>query len=100
MIEGGLMSYIVKGMSAKHACVYSSIVPRAGTTGRVVDDAEEKMGRMLRNFQDHVHNKFNRYAFGFFACELMNLALAASALVATHRFLDYQYFDYGVKIYR
>ena len=71
-----------------------------GTTGRVVDDAEEKMGRMLRHFQEHIHNKFNRYAFGFFACELMNLLIAIGAIFATHRFLNYEFLDYGLKVYR
>ncbi len=71
-----------------------------GTTGRVVDDPEEKMGRMLRHFQEHIHNKFNRYAFSFFACELTNLLVALGALFATHRFLDNQYLDYGLMVYR
>ena len=42
----------------------------------MVDDAEEKMGRMLRQFQEHVHNKFNMYAFVFFGCEVANLVIA------------------------
>jgi len=40
------------------------------TTGRIVDRSEEKISEMLKHFQEHVHNKFNRYALGFFACEL------------------------------
>ena len=66
----------------------------------MVDDPEDKMGRMLRHFQEHIHNKFNRHAFGFFACELMNLLIAIGAIFATHRFLDNQYLDYGLAVYR
>lgn len=72
----------------------------SGTTGRVVDDSEEKMGRMLRQFQEHIHNKFNRYAFGFFACEVMNLAIALGAIFATDKFLNYQFITYGLYVYR
>ena len=71
-----------------------------GTTGRVVDDSDEKMGRMLRQFQEHVHNKFNRYAFGFFGCECMNLCIAVISIFATHRFLNYQFLAYGLLVYR
>ena len=71
-----------------------------GTTGRVVDDSEEKMGRMLRHFQEHIHNKYNRYAFGFFGCELANLCIAIGAIFATHKFLDHQFLTYGLSVYR
>ena len=40
------------------------------TNRRYVYDAEEKISKMLKLFQEHVHNKFNKYAFGFFLCEL------------------------------
>lgn len=83
MLEGGLMSYIVKG-----------------TTGRVVDDAEDKIGRMLKHFQEHVHNKFNRYAFGFFCCELLNPILSLFSVYLTHKFLRDQYLSYGLLVYR
>lgn len=73
---------------------------KSGTTGRVVDDREEKMGRMLKHFEEHIHNKFNRYAFGFFACEVMNLAIAVAAIYLTHRFLNDQFFTYGLEVYR
>lgn len=58
------------------------------------------MGRMLRQFQEHIHNKFNRYAFGFFGCEFMNLGIAIIAILATDRFLNYQFLSYGVNVYR
>jgi hypothetical protein len=66
----------------------------------VVDDSEEKMGRMLRQFQEHVHNKFNMYAFGFFGCEVMNLVIAVIAIYATDKFLNNQFITYGVYVYR
>lgn len=71
-----------------------------GTTGRVVDDAEEKISKMLKHFQEHVHNKFNRYAFGFFFCEFMNPCLALFSVYLTHKFLLDQYLEYGLQIYR
>ena len=72
----------------------------AGTTGRVVDDAEEKMGRMLRQFQEHVHNKFNMYAFVFFGCEVANLVIALTAIYATHLFFNNQFLTYGTSVWR
>lgn len=78
------MSYMVKGT----------------TNRRHVDDAEEKIGKMLRLFQEHVHNKFNRYAFGFFFCELMNICLALLSVFLTHKFLLDQYLPYGLQVYR
>ena len=71
-----------------------------GTTGRVVDDTDEKIGKMLKHFQEHVHNKFNRYAFGFFFCELMNPILSLTSVFLTHKFLLNQYLEYGIDLYR
>jgi len=71
-----------------------------GTTGRVVDDTDEKIGKMLKHFQEHVHNKFNRYAFGFFFCELMNPILSLTSVYLTHKFLLNQYLEYGIDLYR
>jgi len=84
IIEGGLMSYMVKGT----------------TNRRFVYDAEEKIGKMLKLFQEHVHNKFNRYAFGFFLCELMNMVFALLSVFMTHKFLLDQYLPYGLDVYR
>ena len=73
----------------------------AGTTNRrFVYDAEEKIGKMLKLFQEHVHNKFNRYAFGFFLCELMNMVFALLSVFMTHKFLLDQYLPYGWPVYR
>ena len=77
-------------------CIYEI----SGTTDRVVTDADEKMSRMLKHFEEHIHNKFNRYAFGFFACEFMNLAIAFVAIFITDRFLNNQFILYGLEVYR
>ena len=71
-----------------------------GTTDRVVNDSDEKMSRMLKHFEEHIHNKFNRYAFGFFLCELMNLMLAFLGIYMTHKFLNEQFITYGLQVYR
>jgi len=78
------MSYMVKG----------------STNRRYVYDAEEKISKMLKLFQEHVHNKFNKYAFGFFLCELMNMVFSLLSVFLTHKFLMGQYLPYGVDLYR
>jgi len=83
MLEGGLMSYIVKG-----------------TTGRFIEDTEDKIAKMLKHFQEQIHNKFNSYAFGFFGCELLNCCFSILSVYLTHKFLLNQYFDYGVEVYK
>ncbi|XP_040575378.1 innexin inx2 isoform X1 [Lepeophtheirus salmonis] len=80
--EGGLMGYLVKG-----------------TTGRVVENADEKKGNLLRNFQIHIHNKFSAYAFCFFFCELLNVILVIFAIFITHKFLNNQFLTYGLDVY-
>ena len=80
--------------------IHASFSLFPGTTGRVVDDADEKISRMLKHFQEHVHNKFNRYAFGFFFCELMNPILSLTSVFLTHKFLLNQYLEYGIDIFR
>ena len=65
-----------------------------------MDDQEEKISRMLKHFQEHVHNKFNRYAIGFFCCEVANNILSMFSVYMTHKFLLNQYLQYGLQIYR
>jgi len=60
-MEGGLMNFLVKG-----------------TQGRVIEDANEKQNKLLDNYLEHVHNKFNKYAFCFFFCELLNILISVS----------------------
>ena len=49
-----------------------------GFTARVIEDAEEKQAVLLKNYLDYVHNKFNKYAFCFFFCELLNICISIS----------------------
>ena len=90
-------SFCLYSVANQVTMVFCSLI---GTTGRVVDDAEEKMGRMLRQFQEHVHNKFNMYAFVFFGCEVANLVIALTAIYATHLFFNNQFLTYGTSVWR
>ena len=47
-------------------------------SGRVIEDSEEKQAILLKNYLEHVHNKFNKYAFCFFFCELLNICISIS----------------------
>jgi len=82
-LEGGLMSWLVKGHQ-----------------DRVVDDHQVKLVKLLDLFVEHVHNKFNKYAFYFFLCEFLNIVVTVFMICATHIFLFHQYFDYGINIYK
>lgn len=82
-MEGGLMNFLVKG-----------------NQGRVVEDAEEKKEKLLVQFCEHVHNKFNKYAFCFFLCELLNILISVSQILVTNAFLNNQFLDYGYLVYR
>jgi len=81
-MEGGLMSFLVKGC-----------------TGRVVDNHAEKQSSLLEYYHEFVHNKFNKYAFCFLFCELLNVIILVSQVFVTHAFLNYQYLDYGYQVY-
>ena len=48
------------------------------SSARVIEDAEEKQAVLLKNYLDYVHNKFNKYAFCFFFCELLNICISIS----------------------
>jgi len=82
-LEGGLMKFLVMGHQE-----------------RVVDDHEEKLTKLLNLYVELVHNKFNKYAFYFFFCEFLNIIVTVFMILATHVFLHYQYFDYGINIYK
>lgn len=82
-MEGGLMNFLVKG-----------------NQGRVIEESAEKERKLLSNFIEHVHNKFNKYAFCFFFCELLNIIISLSQLFITNAFLNYQFLDYGYLVYR
>jgi len=82
-MEGGLMQFLV-----------------AGNTGRVVEDSDKKKHTLLLNYREHVHNKFNRYAFCFFFCELLNILILVTQVFVTNAFLNYRYMDYGYQVYK
>ena len=87
--------------TAIHAIGMVQTVLFAGTTGlSPPKDMDKKKGEMLKHFQEHVHNKFSRYAFGFFLCEFCNLLFAVICIYLTHIFLNYQFYDYGILVYR
>ena len=53
----------------------------------------------LENFQEHLHNKYNRYAFFFYLCETSNLLVVISQIFVVNKFLHYQFFGYGLRVY-
>ena len=71
-----------------------------GTTGRIIEDGDDKKDKMLRVFRDNLQNKYNRYAFIFFACELLNLIVVVSQVFITDKFLNNQFRTYGPKVWR
>lgn len=86
-MEGGLMSFLVKGAQGEFYLLYNILDLRAmfrielnsfSLSGRVIEDSEEKQAILLKNYLEHVHNKFNKYAFCFFFCELLNICISIS----------------------
>merc|ERR1719427_1821169 len=71
-----------------------------GNQGRVIEDAQDKQKVLLNNYLEHVHNKFNKYAFCFFFCELLNILISISQVFVTNAFLNYQFLDYGYLVYQ
>ena len=49
--------------------------------------------------QEHLHNKYNRYAAFFYLCETSNLFIVISQIFVINKFLHYQFFDYGLRVY-
>ena len=47
----------------------------------VVENTSEKQTSLLRNYCEHIHNKFNKYAFCFFFCELLNVTITVSQVL-------------------
>ena len=82
-IEGGLMKFLAKG-----------------ARGKIIEDADEKREALVQTFQDHLHNKYNSYAFGFCVCEQLNFVVVMAQWFVTHKFLKYQFLDYGPAVLR
>ena len=80
-MEGGLMHFLVSGCQ-----------------GRTIEDSQEKQYKLLVHFEEHVHNKFNKYTFCFFFCELLNLSICALQIYVTDVLLNQQFMDYGYLI--
>ena len=70
-----------------------------GTTGRIIEDGDEKRDKMLVVFRDNLQNKYNRYAAIFFACEVLNLIVVVSQFFITDVFLENQFLMYGPKVF-
>ncbi len=58
------------------------------------------MTRLIKTFKDNLQNKYNRYAFMFFSCEVMNLFVVVSQFFITNAFLQNQFLFYGPQVYR
>ena len=119
VLEGNLMAYIVKGnMSIEWHILYIQyslpstlfctflihiLIFVLGTESTIrgeISDKDEKIARTIEHFKKYIHNRFNRYAFGFFFCELLNLILAFVGFWMTHRFLNDEFLTYGFDVYR
>jgi len=81
-MEGGLMNFLVNGC-----------------TDRVVEDKDTKQNSLLHHYHEHIHNKFNKYAYCFFFCELLNILISVSQIFVTDAFLNYQFLDYGYLVF-
>ena len=85
-----------------------------------MENPAEKQSSLLRNYCEHVHNKFNKYAACFFFCELLNVTISVSQvslpggdpgelynqtnidcqIFVTHAFLNYNFLDFGYNVYK
>jgi len=81
-LEGGLMKHLAKD---------------AG--GKVVEDAEKKKDELLATFNKHLHNKYDRYFQTFIGCELLNLVILVSQVLATNAFLGGTFLTYGMDVH-
>jgi len=81
--EGGLMKYLAKG-----------------TTSKIIENADKKREELIQTFQEHLHNKYNRYALSFICFEQFNLACLFAWWMAANGFLQYRFFSYGPAVVR
>ena len=68
------MTFLVSGHQGNEI-IFSISINLRSSPDRVVDDHQEKLVKLLDLFVEHVHNKFNKYAFYFFLCELLNIVI-------------------------
>lgn len=51
------------------------------TTGKIVENSQEKLENLRKTFRENLHNKYNRYAFAFFGCEFLNLVTLQNIII-------------------
>merc|ERR1712106_416365 len=81
-MEGGLMKFLVRN-----------------ARGKIIEDAEEKRDSLIQTFQEHLHNKYTKYAALFYFCETCNLFIVISQIFVVNRFLNYEFLAYGPKVW-
>jgi len=81
-MEGGLMKFLVRN-----------------ARGKIIEDAEEKRDCLIQTFQEHLHNKYTKYAILFHICETLNLVVVSSQFFVVNRFLNYQFLNYGPSVW-
>ena len=68
--------------------------------GKVVEDVADKCEELVNVFTEHLHNRYNRYCYGFFSCELLNLVIVICQFFLTDRFLGGHFLTYGSDVYQ
>lgn len=76
--EGGLMKFFSRG-----------------TTGRQIENVEEKKEKLIFYFKNCVSRKYNVYFGTFVTCEILNLVIVVSHFFITDKFLNHRYLWYG-----
>ena len=76
--EGGMMAFLVNGCTGIQNCQEIDGVMSDLCSDRVVENPSDKQSSLLRNYCEHIHNKFNKYAACFFFCELLNVTISVS----------------------
>ena len=61
-------------------------------------DHDNKVTTKLCWPQEHLHNKYNRYAALFYTCETSNLLIVISQILVINKFLNYQFLSYGFNV--
>ena len=54
-----------------------------GTTDRIIEGQDVKLESLLRTFRHNLQNKYNRYTFFFFLCEVFNFLIMAFQFYVT-----------------
>ena len=54
-----------------------------GTTDRIIEGQDDKLESLLRTFRHNLQNKYNRYTFFFFLCEVLNFLIMAFQFYVT-----------------